>query len=127
MKILLLEDDTEIGTWVRDGLTRVGHVVDWVENGRDALVAATTTGYDLLILDRMTPELDGLSVLKAVRASKNVTPALFLTALSDVDDRVEGGLQAGADDYLPNPLPLPNWKPAWRLWVVARWRHRTQR
>ena len=103
MKILFLEDDTEIGTWVRDGLTRVGHVVDWVENGRDALVAATTTDYDLLILDRMTPELDGLSVLKAVRASKNVTPALFLTALSDVDDRVEG-LQAGADDYLPKPF-----------------------
>jgi len=105
MKILLLEDDKEIGAWVSDGLTRGGHVVDWLENGRDALIAATTHAYDVMILDRMTPELDGLSVLKAVRASKNMTPALFLTALSDVDDRVEG-LQAGADDYLPKPFAL---------------------
>ena len=103
MKILLLEDDKEIGEWVRDGLSRAGHVVDWHENGRDALVAATTQEFDLLILDRMTPELDGLSVLKAVRATKNMTPAIFLTALGDVDDRVEG-LQAGADDYLPKPF-----------------------
>ncbi|MCL4164613.1 UNVERIFIED_CONTAM: hypothetical protein GTU68_007986 [Idotea baltica] len=105
MKILLLEDDKEIGGWVNDGLTRAGHVVDWLENGRDALIAATTHTYDVMILDRMTPELDGLSVLKAVRASKNMTPALFLTALSDVDDRVEG-LQAGADDYLSKPFAL---------------------
>jgi two-component system OmpR family response regulator len=103
MKILLLEDDKEIGRWVNDGLTRGGHVVDWLENGRDALIAATTHDYDVMVLDRMTPELDGLSVLKAVRASKNMTPALFLTALSDVDDRVEG-LEAGADDYLPKPF-----------------------
>ena len=103
MKILLLEDDKEIGEWVRDGLSRAGHVVDWHENGRDALVGATTQEFDLLILDRMTPELDGLSVLKAVRATKNMSPALFLTALGDVDDRVEG-LQAGADDYLPKPF-----------------------
>ncbi|MFT6224023.1 MAG: DNA-binding response OmpR family regulator [Paracoccaceae bacterium] len=105
MKILLLEDDTEIGGWVNDGLTRAGHVVDWLENGRDALIAATTHSYDVMVLDRMTPELDGLSVLKAVRASKNMTPVLFLTALSDVDDRVEG-LQAGADDYLSKPFAL---------------------
>lgn len=103
MKILLLEDDAEIGAWVRDGLTRSGHVIDWHNNGRDALVAATTQEFDLFILDRMTPELDGLSVLKAVRATKNATPALFLSALGDVDDRVEG-LQAGADDYLPKPF-----------------------
>ncbi|MGO1120698.1 response regulator transcription factor [Rhodovibrionaceae bacterium A322] len=103
MKILLLEDDKEIGTWVKDGLTRSGHVIDWHDNGRDALISATSYSYDLLILDRMTPELDGLSVLKAVRASKNMTPVLFLTALSDVDQRVEG-LQAGADDYLPKPF-----------------------
>lgn len=105
MKILLLEDDAEIGTWVRDGLGRAGHVIDWVENGRDALIAATTQEYDLLILDRMTPELDGLSVLKSLRAAKNTAPALFLTALGDVDDRVEG-LQAGADDYLTKPFAL---------------------
>lgn len=103
MKILFLEDDAEIGTWVSDGLTRVGHVVDWVENGRDALISATTKEYDVLILDRMTPELDGLSVLKSVRAAKNTTPAIFLTSMGDVEERVEG-LQAGADDYLPKPF-----------------------
>lgn len=105
MKILLLEDDTEIGEWVRDGLSRAGHVVDWVDNGRDALVAGTTQSYDLMILDRMVPEIDGMSVLKALRAAKDMTPALFLTALGDVDDRVEG-LQAGADDYLTKPFAL---------------------
>ncbi|MEP3279550.1 MAG: response regulator transcription factor [Stappiaceae bacterium] len=103
MKILLLEDDTEIGSWTRDGLTRSGHVVDWLESGREALVAATTRNYDLLILDRMVPELDGLSVLCAIRAAKDATPVLLLTALGDVDDRVEG-LHAGADDYLPKPF-----------------------
>lgn len=103
MKILLLEDDQEIGTWVRDGLTRSGHVVDWLENGRDALIAGAAQSYDLFIFDRMTPEIDGLSVLKSLRAAKNMTPALFLTALGDVDDRVEG-LQAGADDYLTKPF-----------------------
>jgi DNA-binding response OmpR family regulator len=103
MKILLLEDDQEIGEWVRGGLSRSGHVVDWLENGREALIAATTHSYDLLILDRMTPGLDGLSVLRAIRAAKDSTPVLLLTALGDVDDRVEG-LHAGADDYLPKPF-----------------------
>ena len=103
MKILLLEDDTEIGAWVSDGLCRSGHVVDWLKNGRDALVAAATRGYDVLVLDRMVPEIDGLSVLKALRSAKDSTPALILTALGDVDDRVEG-LQLGADDYLPKPF-----------------------
>ncbi len=103
MKILLLEDDGEIGAWVTDGLTRSGHAVDWLENGRDALVAATTREYDALVLDRMVPELDGLSLLKALRAAKITAPALILTAMGDVDDRVEG-LRSGADDYLPKPF-----------------------
>ena len=103
MKILLLEDDGEIGAWVSGGLVRSGHVVDWLKSGRDALVAATTREYDVLVLDRMVPELDGLSVLKALRAAKIGTPALMLTALGDVDDRVEG-LQSGADDYLRKPF-----------------------
>ena len=105
MKILLLEDDKEIGSWVNDGLTRAGHVVDWLQNGRDALIAGTMHEYDVMVLDRMTPELDGLSVLKSLRAAKNMTPTLFLTALADVDDRVEG-LQAGADDYLSKPFAI---------------------
>lgn len=103
MKILLLEDDGEIGAWVTDGLVRSGHVVDWLRNGKEALVAATTREYDVLVLDRMVPELDGLSMLKALRAAKIATPALILTALGDVDDRVEG-LRSGADDYLPKPF-----------------------
>lgn len=103
MKILFLEDDCEIGSFVSEGLTRSGHVVDWIQNGREALVMATTKEYDVLILDRMVPELDGLSVLKALRAAKIRTPVLLLTALGDVDDRVEG-LQSGADDYLAKPF-----------------------
>lgn len=103
MRILLLEDDKEIGEWVHKGLTRSGHTIDWIENGREALVSATSSDYDVLILDRMTPGLDGLSVLKAIRAAKNTTPVLFLTALGDIDQRVEG-LDAGADDYLSKPF-----------------------
>lgn len=103
MKILLLEDDLEIGEWVRDGLRRSGHVIDWLQDGREALLAATGSDYDLLILDRMTPGLDGLSLLRSIRAAKNNVPVLLLTALGDVDDRVEG-LHAGADDYLPKPF-----------------------
>ena len=68
LKILLLEDDKEILRWVKDCLTRCGHVVDWLENGPNALIAATTHDYDVKVPDRMTPELDGFSVLEAVRA-----------------------------------------------------------
>ncbi|WP_106745412.1 response regulator transcription factor [Yoonia maritima] len=105
MKVMVLEDDAEIGAWVRDGLSRAGHTVDWVTDGKDALVAATTREFDVLVLDRMVPSLDGLSVLKSIRAAKVQTPVLFLTALSEIDDRVEG-LQAGADDYLSKPFAL---------------------
>ena len=103
MKILLLEDDKEIGGWVKDGLSRAGHVIDWLENGKDALVAATTQDYDIMILDRMTPELDGMSVLRAIRASKNMTPVLFLTARDDEIDRVLG-FELGGDDYVTDVL-----------------------
>ncbi|MFT6532835.1 MAG: DNA-binding response OmpR family regulator [Limimaricola cinnabarinus] len=105
MKVMVLEDDKEIGAWVRDGLTRAGHTVDLVTDGKDALIAATTREFDVLVLDRMVPGLDGLSVLKSIRAAKVQTPVLFLTALSDIDDRVEG-LQSGADDYLSKPFAL---------------------
>lgn len=94
---------TRSGPGFRAGLPGSGHVVDWLKSGRDALVAATTHEYDVLVLDRMVPELDGLSVLKAPRAAKIGTPALILTALGDVDDRVEG-LRSGADDYLRKPF-----------------------
>lgn len=103
LHVMLLEDDPEIGAWVRDGLVRSGHVIEWFNSGRDALIAATTVDFDVLVLDRMTPDLDGLSVLKSLRAAKVATPVLFLTALGDVEDRVEG-LEAGADDYLSKPF-----------------------
>ena len=103
MNILLLEDDLEIQSWIENGLTSAGHKLDCFTSGRDALIAATTRDYDLLVLDRMVPELDGLSVLKTLRQTGQKTPVLLLTALGDIDDRVEG-LEAGADDYLPKPF-----------------------
>ncbi|KXF91461.1 response regulator transcription factor [Phaeobacter inhibens] len=105
MRILLLEDDPEIGTWTVKGLTAAGHVVDWIENGREALLAATTRDYDVLVFDRMTPDLDGLSALKTLRSARIATPLILLTALGAVEDRVEG-LEAGADDYLSKPFAM---------------------
>jgi two-component system, OmpR family, response regulator len=103
MKILLAEDDGETAEYIRKSLNSEGHSVDHVANGRDALVRATIQPYDLFIIDRMMPELDGLSLLKALRAAKIDAPAIFLTALDGVDARVEG-LKAGADDYLVKPF-----------------------
>jgi DNA-binding response OmpR family regulator len=105
MKLLVLEDDGDLGPWIQSGLRQQGHVVDLLTDGREALVAATTNSYDVLVMDRMTPSLDGLSVLKSLRAAKVATPALFLTAIAGVDDRVEG-LEAGADDYLTKPFAM---------------------
>ena len=103
MRILLLEDDKQLGPWVANGLREEGHVVDHFADGKDALLAAMGQEYDLLILDRMVPSLDGLAVLKSLRASKNTAPALFLSALGEVDSRVEG-FDAGGDDYLTKPF-----------------------
>lgn len=103
MRILLLEDDGQLGPWVAGGLREEGHVVDHFTDGKDALMAAMGQPFDLFVLDRMVPGLDGLAVLKSLRASKNTTPALFLTALGEVDARVEG-FQAGGDDYLTKPF-----------------------
>lgn len=103
MRILLLEDDKQLGPWIAGGLREEGHVVDHFDDGKDALIAAMGQEFDLLILDRMVPGLDGLAVLKSLRASKNSTPALFLTALGEVDARVEG-FEAGGDDYLTKPF-----------------------
>ena len=103
MRILLLEDDKQLGPWIAGGLREEGHVVDHFDDGKDALIAAMGQEFDLLILDRMVPGLDGLAVLKSLRASKNSTPALFLSALGEVDARVEG-FEAGGDDYLTKPF-----------------------
>ena len=103
MRLLVLEDDASLGPWAEQGLREAGHVVDLFTDGKQALVAAMSHTYDVLILDRMVPGLDGLSVLRALREAKITTPAMFLTALGDVDDRVEG-LRAGGDDYLTKPF-----------------------
>ncbi|MFN3129548.1 winged helix-turn-helix domain-containing protein [Roseibium sp.] len=103
MRILLLEDDRQLGPWVAGGLREEGHVVDHFTDGKEALLAAMGQDYDVLILDRMVSGLDGLSVLKSLRASEDTTPALFLTALGEVEARVEG-FDAGGDDYLTKPF-----------------------
>ncbi len=103
MRILILEDDQRTSDYLVKGLTEAGHVCDSVEDGRDALFAATRESYDLIIADRMTPGIDGLSMVKAARAAGVKTPVLFLTSIGGVDDRVDG-LEAGGDDYLIKPF-----------------------
>ncbi|MEG3155844.1 response regulator transcription factor [Sphingomonas sp. RB1R13] len=103
MKLLLLEDDDEMRTHVASLLLAAGHIVDTCSTGPDAIFMATSSDYAVLILDRMVPGLDGLGVLKAIRAAGVHSPALFLTALHSIADRVEG-LEAGADDYLVKPF-----------------------
>ncbi|TNF18273.1 MAG: response regulator transcription factor [Rhodobacteraceae bacterium] len=103
MKILLAEDDAKMAEYLTAGLTESGHSVDHVTDGRDALSYLLYNTCDLAILDRMMPGMDGLSVLRALRAAKKDLPVLFLTAMGQVDDRVEG-LAAGGDDYLVKPF-----------------------
>jgi two-component system, OmpR family, response regulator len=103
MKILLAEDDAKVSAFVAAGLAENGHSVEAVSDGREALTYCLYNVCDLAILDRMMPGMDGLSVVKAMRAAGKDTPVIFLTALADVSDRVDG-LAAGADDYLVKPF-----------------------
>lgn len=103
MKILVVEDDRTTADFIARGFAEEGHVVDRVEDGREALGQAMSGTYDALVVDRMLPGLDGLSMLKALRAAQVATPAIFLTAVGGVEDRIEG-LRAGADDYLVKPF-----------------------
>jgi two-component system OmpR family response regulator len=103
VRILLIEDDRETASYIVNGLGEQGHVVDRVDDGRDGLFRATREDYDVAIVDRMLPGLDGLSLVKALRATGSKVPLLFLTAIGGVDDRV-AGLEAGADDYLTKPF-----------------------
>ena len=103
MRILLVEDDHQMADYLRKALAEVGAVVDRAAEGREGLLMAASGDYDVLILDRMLPGLDGLGIVRTLRASGNRTPVLFLSALGDVDDRVEG-LRAGGDDYLIKPF-----------------------
>ncbi len=103
MRLLVVEDDVETAGYVLRGLREHGHVVDKADNGRDGLYMATGETYDVMIVDRNLPQMDGLSLVKAARASGTKTPVLFLTTMGGVDDRV-AGLEAGADDYLTKPF-----------------------
>ena len=103
MRIMVVEDDRRTSDYVRQGLMQAGHIVDVLEDGRDALAHGSRTSFDVIIIDRLLPGLDGLLVVKALRATGNTTPVLFLTAVNGVDDRVEG-LESGGDDYLVKPF-----------------------
>ena len=103
MKILLIEDDRESADYVANGLREEGHLVAQVASGAEGLICAMGNGFDLLIVDRMIPGLDGLNLVKSLRAAGHHTPVLFLTALGGVEDRVSG-LNAGGDDYLVKPF-----------------------
>ena len=103
MRILVIEDDKDVASFIRNGLTQAGCNVDHAANGKDGLFLATTEKYDALVVDRMLPGVDGLTVIRTLRASANSTPVLILSALGEVDDRVKG-LKAGGDDYLVKPF-----------------------
>jgi two-component system OmpR family response regulator len=103
MRILVIEDDRETLDYVANGLTEEGHVVHRADNGRDGLFLAADGSYDLLIVDRMIPVVDGLNLVLSLRTGKVDTPVLFLTTMGGVYDRV-AGLKAGGDDYLAKPF-----------------------
>jgi two-component system, OmpR family, response regulator len=103
MRILVIEDDREVAAHLVKGLTEYGHRVDHEDAGRPGLERARAERFDAMIIDRMLPEIDGLSIVAALRAARDPTPVLVLSALSDVEDRVTG-LRAGCDDYLTKPF-----------------------
>ena len=102
MRILVIEDDRDAASWLMKGLKESGHVADHAANGEDGLALALETIHDILVVDRMLPKMDGLTIIRTLRAKGVTTPVLILSALSDVDERVKG-LRAGGDDYLAKP------------------------
>jgi two-component system, OmpR family, response regulator len=105
MKLLLVEDDKAAGAYLKKALGEAGHTVDHAVAGREGLLLAAGEPYEVIILDRMLPEVDGLAILRTIRAAGVKTPVLLLTALGGIDDRVEG-LEAGGDDYLVKPFAM---------------------
>jgi two-component system OmpR family response regulator len=103
LKILIVEDDCETAAYTAKGLREDGHRVETAANGPEGLEIAGGGGFDVLVVDRMLPELDGLSLVRSLRAGGDRTPVLFLTALGSVGDRVKG-LNSGGDDYLVKPF-----------------------
>src|SRR6267143_824066 len=105
MRILVIEDDVEAQRYLVKGLKEAGHVVDEAGDGDTGLTLALSRPYDVAIVDRMLPKLDGIKLVGAMRDERNMTPVLFLSALSDVDDRIKG-LRAGGDDSLTNVIDV---------------------
>ena len=102
MRILIIEDDRDAAQYLAKGLRESGHSAEVAEDGRTGLLRAAVEPFDVLIVDRMLPNLDGLSLVQHLRKTGHTTPVLFLSALGEVDDRVKG-LRAGGDDYLTKP------------------------
>lgn len=102
MRLLIVEDDTEAAAYLVKAFREAGHVADHAADGLQGYALAEGGGYDVLVVDRMLPRLDGLSLIRSLREQNDATPALILSALAQVDDRVKG-LRAGGDDYLPKP------------------------
>jgi two-component system, OmpR family, response regulator len=117
VKILIVEDDLENATFLEGRLAELGHLIDAAANGREGLQLAAENKYDVIILDRMLPELDGVALVRSLRRAGVATPVLFLTNLSGIDDRVEG-LQSGGDDYLVKPFAFSEFMA--RLIALAR-------
>lgn len=105
MHVLLIEDDARVAAFVAKALREEGHLVDHRDDGRAGLLQASSEQYDVIVLDRMLPQVDGLKILQTLRATGDRTPVLILSALGDTDERVKG-LRAGGDDYLPKPFAL---------------------
>lgn len=105
MDILLIEDDDRLAAYIVKGLREDGHLVVHCADGRAGLIQSTSDDFDVIVLDRMLPSVDGMTILKTLRALGNATPVLMLTAIGHVEERV-AGLRAGADDYLPKPFAL---------------------
>ncbi|MEM8869273.1 MAG: response regulator transcription factor [Pseudomonadota bacterium] len=103
MRVLIIEDDTQTARFLSDGLRECGHTCDVFNTGTEGLAAGLAGGYDVIVIDRMLPQIDGLSVIRTLRAEGHVTPVLVLSGLAQVDDRV-AGLRAGGDDYLTKPF-----------------------
>lgn len=103
MHILIIEDDRQIADFMQKGLHDRGNNVDLIYDGKEGLLQATNGVYDILIIDRMLPSLDGLSIVRILRANDDTTPILIVSALDNVDERVRG-LRSGSDDYLVKPF-----------------------
>ncbi|MEZ5503730.1 MAG: response regulator [Halioglobus sp.] len=119
MNVLLVEDDPQVADFIVGELEAAGHTCVHAGDGHAGQQAAITAAFDVMVIDRMMPRMDGLALIKALRDSGDQTPVLVLSALGDVDDRVQG-LHSGADDYLVKPLPWPSCSHGWMSCIAAR-------